>query len=134
MVVYSFDSFTPFYLNFKNSNKALIFILDHYFSVGPNRAALICSLFGFSSYTRGFELSEIDWLELKEFIEVNYGLKSFLQREELRNIGVYKKLRTYRGLCHVLHLPVRGQRTHTNAQTQKNKRINRNKMSYRKKN
>jgi small subunit ribosomal protein S13 len=131
---FSFDSFTPFYLAFKNSNKALVFILDHYFSVGPRRAALICSLFGFSTFTRGSELSEVDWLEIKEFIEVNYGLKSFIQREELRNIDMYKKLRTYRGLCHVLQLPVRGQRTHTNAQTQKNKRINRKKMSYRKKN
>lgn len=133
-MVFSFDSFTPFYLSFKNSNKVLPYILDHYFSVGPKRALLICSNFGFSRFTRGLELSEIDWLEIKEFIEINYGLKSFMQREEIRNIETYKKLRTYRGLCHVLHLPVRGQRTHTNAQTQKNKRLSRKKMSYRRKN
>lgn len=131
---FSFDSFTPFYLAFKNSNKALPFILDHYFSVGPKRAALVCSFFGFSQLTKGKDLSEIDWLEIKEFIETSYGLKSFMRREESRNITTYKKLRTYRGLCHILNLPVRGQRTHTNAQTQKNKRLSRKKMSYRRKN
>lgn len=60
MVYLSFDSFTPFYLAFKNSNKALPFILNHYFSVGSRRATLICSFFGFSTLTKGLELSEVD--------------------------------------------------------------------------
>lgn len=55
-------------------------------------------------------------------------------REQARQIDLLRKVRTYKGLRHSLFLPVRGQRTHTNAQTQKNKRSGRKKMSYRKKN
>lgn len=56
----SFDSFTPFYTTFKNSNKVLPVIIDHYFAVGPTRARAVCSFFGFSLVTRGYALTESD--------------------------------------------------------------------------
>ena len=131
---YSFDTFTLFHTTFKNSNKALVNIVDHYFAVGKHRAKIICSFFGFNVNTRGYSLSEDDWLRIKDYIESTFGLRSYIKREELRQVEHLKRIKTYRGLRHSLFLPVRGQRTHTNAQTQKNKRAGRKKMSYRKKN
>lgn len=133
MVRLSFDSFTPFYTTFKDSNKVLPVIIDHYFAVGSKRAHYVCSFFGFSLNTRGFMLNEADWLRIKDFIELTFGIKSYIQRGEQRQVDHLKKIRTYKGLRHSLFLPVNGQRTHTNAQTQKNKRGGRKKMSYRRK-
>jgi len=133
MITYSYDSFSNFYTKFKSSNKNLPYILDNYFSVGPHRAKFLCSNFGYPLTIRGVDLTESEWLRLKDFIESNFGSKSQILRTESRNIELLKKIRCYRGLRHSQYLPVRGQRTHTNAQTQKNKRIGRKKMSYRRK-
>lgn len=60
---------------------------------------------------------------LGKYITSNYKVGGLLQKSNIENIKKKIKIRSYQGIRHKKNLPVRGQRTHTNAQTQKNKKI-----------
>lgn len=81
----------------------------------------ICKKFNYSLTTRVSNLTSFDILEMRKFIELAYKYENFVQREFFLNIAHLKKIKSYRGLRHFQNLPVRGQRTHTNACTQKMK-------------
>lgn len=133
MLFYSYSTFALFLTQYRTSSKQLIVALNDLYGIGNQRALLVCKHFGYDLNTRASNLNDVDWLKIKEYIELNFGTKSIIVREMSRNINFLRRSRCYKGLRHSQFLPVRGQRTKTNAQTQKNKRQGRKKTSYRRK-
>ncbi|MBI2797708.1 30S ribosomal protein S13 [Candidatus Saccharibacteria bacterium] len=73
--------------------------------------------------TRVKDLTENDLTRLRELIDKDYTVEADLARETSNNIKRLKEIKSYRGLRHMAKLPVRGQRTKTNARTKRGKRV-----------
>lgn len=99
----------------KNVGIALTYI----HGIGRTSAASICEATGISATTRVNELSDADVLKIREHIDANFDVEGDLRREVSMNIKRLMDLGCYRGLRHRRGLPVRGQRTSTNARTRK---------------
>ncbi|MBW2383382.1 MAG: 30S ribosomal protein S13, partial [Deltaproteobacteria bacterium] len=82
-------------------------------------AAQICDRAGVETGTKTDQLSESEVIKLREVIEREYKVEGDLRREISQNIKMLMDIGCYRGLRHRRGLPVRGQRTHTNARTRK---------------
>jgi small subunit ribosomal protein S13 len=93
--------------------------LTYIYGIGPSRSRRILTDSGVSPDTRVRNLTEEEVARLREIIERNYKVEGDLQREVQMNIKRLIDLGTYRGLRHRRGLPVRGQRTRTNARTRK---------------
>jgi small subunit ribosomal protein S13 len=91
--------------------------------VGPFRAREICSTLHLDISRRIASLTEKDVLEIRELIEKEYVVEGELRAEVMSNKRRLMDLGCYRGLRHRKGLPVRGQRTHTNARTRKGKAV-----------
>ena len=85
--------------------------------IGLSRSKLICSELKISEETKLGELSKDKIKSIADFIDNNYKIGSKLFREKTVNIKKLIKMSSYRGFRHVRGLPLRGQRTHTNAKT-----------------
>ena len=88
------------------------------YGVGPTRTFDICKTANVDPYVRMGSLSDEDLVRLRTATAA-YTIEGDLRREELMNIKRLLDLGCYRGVRHRRHLPVRGQRTHTNARTRK---------------
>ena len=95
--------------------------LRYIFGVGPVNALQICERTGVEPTKRVNQLSDAEILKIREDIDKNYKVEGDLRREIAINIKRLMDLGCYRGLRHRKGLPVRGQRTHTNARTRKGK-------------
>ena len=93
--------------------------LTYIHGIGPAKAGEICEKVGIESTRRVNELSDAEVLKIREAIDEGYLVEGDLRREVAVNIKRLMDLGCYRGLRHRRHLPVRGQRTHTNARTRK---------------
>lgn len=93
--------------------------LPYIFGIGPTRAKAILSDAGISPDTRVRDLTEEEVSRIREFIDRNYKVEGDLRTETQMNIKRLIDLGTFRGLRHRRGLPVRGQRTQTNARTRK---------------
>ncbi len=93
--------------------------LTYIHGIGPNAAAKICEAVGIDTTRRVNELSDAEVLSIREHIDANFMVEGDLRREVQMNIKRLMDLGSYRGLRHRRNLPVRGQRTHTNARTRK---------------
>ncbi len=93
--------------------------LPYIFGIGPTRALAILKSTGISPDTRVRDLTEEEISKIREFIDKNYKVEGDLRSETQLNIKRLIDLGTYRGLRHRRGLPVRGQRTQTNARTRK---------------
>ena len=100
-------------------NKRIEISLTYIFGVGRTSAAEICEKAGVEVGTKTDQLSESETIKLREVIERGYKVEGDLRRELSQNIKVLMDIGCYRGLRHRRNLPVRGQRTHTNARTRK---------------
>ena len=100
-------------------NKRIEISLTYIFGVGRTSAAEICEKAGVDVGTKTDQLSESETIKLREVIERSYKVEGDLRRELNQNIKVLMDIGCYRGLRHRRNLPVRGQRTHTNARTRK---------------
>lgn len=100
-------------------NKRIEISLTYIFGVGRTRALQICEKAGVEVGTRTDQLSENETIKLREVIERDYQVEGDLRREVNQNIKMLMDIGCYRGLRHRRGLPVRGQRTHTNARTRK---------------
>ncbi len=89
--------------------------------VGRTKAKQICNTVGIPAERRVNELSEDEVIRIRELIDRDYRVEGDLRREVAMNIKRLMDLGCYRGLRHRKGLPVRGQRTHTNARTRKGK-------------
>ena len=103
------------------TNKRVLISLRYIFGIGPKRADEICKALKIPAAKRVNELSDDEILKIRDFIDKNYRVEGDLRREVAVNIKRHMDLATYRGLRHRKGLPVRGQRTRTNARTRKGK-------------
>ena len=93
--------------------------LTYITGIGPSSAQNICEAVGVDQSRRVNELSDSEVLALREHIDGNFTVEGDLRRETQMNVKRLMDLGSYRGLRHRRNLPVRGQRTHTNARTRK---------------
>ena len=93
--------------------------LTYIHGIGSAKATEICEKVGIDHTRRVHELSDAEVLKIREAIDADYVVEGDLRREVAVNIKRLMDLGCYRGLRHRRHLPVRGQRTHTNARTRK---------------
>tara|TARA_B100000989_G_C19371258_1_gene397544 strand:- start:344 stop:718 length:375 start_codon:yes stop_codon:yes gene_type:complete len=105
------------------SNKKLEIALTYIFGIGRNFSKVICSNTSVDGDKRVNTLTEAEVIKIREYIDNNYTVEGDLRREISTNIKRLTDLGCYRGLRHRHKLPVRGQRTHTNARTRKGKAI-----------
>ncbi|MCZ6464497.1 MAG: 30S ribosomal protein S13 [Proteobacteria bacterium] len=103
-------------------NKRIAISLTYIYGLGRTRAAEICGKAGVDLDTKTDHLSEAEVIKLRETIEREYKVEGDLRREVNQNIKMLMDIGCYRGLRHRRGLPVRGQRTHTNARTRKGPR------------
>ena len=95
--------------------------LTYIHGIGRTKAREICGKVGLPSERRVQDLTDSEVLQLREMIDADYLVEGDLRREVAMNIKRLMDLACYRGLRHRKGLPVRGQRTHTNARTRKGK-------------
>ena len=100
-------------------NKRIEISLTYIFGIGRSRSVEICSKADVEPTTKTDHLSEAEVIRLREIIERDYQVEGDLRREVTQNIKMLMDIGCYRGLRHRRGLPVRGQRTHTNARTRK---------------
>lgn len=103
-------------------NKRIDIALRYLYGIGPTLAKEIVARAGVEPSKRTDNLEEGEIAKLREIIERNYKVEGDLRREVSMNINRLMDLGCYRGLRHRKGLPVRGQRTHTNARTRKGPR------------
>jgi len=97
--------------------------LTYIFGMGLTRSQAALAATGISPDIRVTALQEPDLAKLREFIEANYKIEGDLRREVASNIRRKVDIQSYQGSRHRKGLPVRGQRTHTNARTRKGPRV-----------
>ena len=100
-------------------NKRIEVALTYIFGIGRSSAVEICSKAEVEGSTKTDLLSDGDVVRLREIIENQYKVEGDLRREVTQNVKELMDIGCYRGLRHRRGLPVRGQRTHTNARTRK---------------
>ncbi len=97
--------------------------LTYIYGIGTTTANEICKVVGISDDKRVNKLADDEVLKIREYIENKHKVEGDLRSEVSLNIKRLTDLGTYRGLRHRKKLPVRGQRTHTNARTRKGKGV-----------
>ncbi|MBN8827102.1 MAG: 30S ribosomal protein S13 [Sphingobacteriia bacterium] len=103
------------------TNKRVVIALTYIHGIGKHRANTICKDLNIAESFRVNQLTEDQISAIRSYIEQNYVIEGDLRREVSMNIKRLMDLGCYRGLRHRKGLPVRGQRTHTNARTRKGK-------------
>ena len=96
--------------------------LTYIFGMGLTRSHATLKATGISPDTRVKDLQESELAQLREYIEANYKIEGDLRREVAGDIRRKVEIQSYQGIRHRKGLPVRGQRTHTNARTRKGPR------------
>ncbi len=103
------------------TNKRVIIALQYIHGIGAKKAEEICEKVHIPAERRVSQLTDGEVLQIRETIDRDYMVEGDLRREVSINIKRLMDLGAYRGLRHRKQLPVRGQRTHTNARTRKGK-------------
>ncbi len=101
------------------TTKRVVIALTYIHGIGNTKAKEICKVVGILPERRVNELSDSEVIKIRETIDANYTVEGDQRREVAMNIKRLLDLGVYRGLRHRRNLPVRGQRTHTNARTRK---------------
>jgi small subunit ribosomal protein S13 len=101
------------------TNKRVVIALQYIHGIGPKSAKEIVTKVGIAEARRVNELTDQEVLHIREAIDKDFTVEGDLRRETSTNIKRLMDLACYRGLRHRKGLPVRGQRTHTNARTRK---------------
>ena len=104
-------------------NKKVSIALTYIHGLGLHSSKLICNKLNIPAEARVNKLTEEQVLKITEYINANHKVEGDLRREVSINIKRLIDLVTYRGMRHKKKLPVRGQRTHSNARTRKGKAI-----------
>ena len=101
------------------TNKRIVIALQYIYGIGGAKAKEILDKVSMPESRRVSQLTDQEVLQLREVIDRDYMVEGDLRREVAMNIKRLMDLGCYRGLRHRKGLPVRGQRTHTNARTRK---------------
>lgn len=103
------------------TNKRVVIALTYIHGIGPHKAQQITEKLNIAPERRVQDLTDQEVLQIRETIDADHTVEGDLRRETAVNIKRLMDLACYRGLRHRKGLPVRGQRTHTNARTRKGK-------------
>jgi len=101
------------------TQKRVLIALTYIYGIGRTKAQEICDKIGIPPERRVHQLTDDEVLRVRELIDREYRVEGDLRRQVAMNIKRLMDLGCYRGLRHRKGLPVRGQRTHTNARTRK---------------
>ena len=104
-------------------DKRLEIGLTYIYGIGLTRAQRVCAETGVDRDTRIRQLTDDEVTRIRRFIEANFDVEGDLRREVQQNIKRKIEIGSYQGIRHRRGLPVRGQRTHTNARTRKGRRM-----------
>lgn len=102
-------------------NKRMVIALTYIYGIGPTRAEKILTATGISFDLKTDDLTDDDIKKLRDELS-HYTIEGDLKREETLNIKRLSEINSYRGMRHRRKLPVRGQRTKTNARTRRGKK------------
>jgi len=97
--------------------------LTYVFGIGRSTSRLILQQLDIDLDTKVRDLTDAEVVQIRQFIDGNFTVEGDLRREVAQNIKRKIEIGSYQGLRHRRGLPVRGQRTHTNARTRKGKRV-----------
>jgi len=103
-------------------DKRLHIALTQIFGIGTTSALLICEATGMDKAVKVNDLTDDEVAKIRKYIEQNHEVEGDLRREVAQNIKRKIDIGAYQGVRHRKGLPVRGQRTHTNARTRKGPR------------
>ena len=104
-------------------DKRLEIALTYIYGIGLTRSQQLCATTGVSPDTRVRELTDDEVSKIRRYIEANLQVEGDLRREVQQNIKRKIEIGSYQGVRHRRGLPVRGQRTHTNARSRKGRRV-----------
>jgi small subunit ribosomal protein S13 len=104
-------------------DKRLEIGLTYIYGIGLTRSQKVCAETGVDPDTRIRQLTDDEVTRIRRFIEANFEVEGDLRREVQQNIKRKIEIGSYQGIRHRRGLPVRGQRTHTNARTRKGRRM-----------
>ena len=99
--------------------KRLVISLTYVFGIGRTTASQICEATGIDESTRTRDLTDEEINKIRAYIDQNVKVEGDLKREVQQDIKRKMEIGSYQGIRHRRNLPVRGQRTHTNARTRK---------------
>jgi small subunit ribosomal protein S13 len=102
--------------------KKFLYALQYVHGIGPKIAAQICEQAGINPDTRANAVSETQLAQVNAIIDTNFLVEGALRRQVSQNIQRLKDIRSFRGDRHRRGLPVRGQRTKSNARTRKGRK------------
>ncbi len=105
------------------TDKCVNIALTYIYGIGPKTADDICKALKIKPSIRVHELTDDQIFKIREYIDKNFQVEGDKRREVSMNIKQLQDMRCYRGIRHTKKLPVRGQRTKTNARTRKGKAI-----------
>ncbi len=105
-------------------NKSVEMGLQSVRGIGKFNSQTICKALGYQKSFKIKDLSQAQIIKLSEYITKNYLIETSLLDKKYEFINIHKENKSYKGWRHLLNLPVRGQRTHSNARTRKRKKIN----------
>lgn len=97
--------------------------LTYIYGIGRTRAQHICDAIGIDRDTKIRDLTDDETAKVRRYIDNSYTVEGDLRREVQQNIRRKIEIGSYQGIRHRRGLPVRGQRTHTNARSRKGKRV-----------
>ncbi len=103
-------------------DKRTVVALTYIYGIGRTSAEAICEVLDIDKDKRGHELTEDELSQVAAYVDKNFIIEGELKRLEATNIARLRKINCYRGVRHRRGLPVRGQKTRTNARTRKGKR------------
>ena len=103
-------------------DKRAVIGLTYIFGIGQGRSEQICAALDIDVNTKIRDLTDDEVTRIRQFIDSNYNVEGDLRREVSQNIKRKVEIGSYQGIRHRRGLPVRGQRTHTNARTRKGPR------------
>jgi small subunit ribosomal protein S13 len=104
-------------------NKQVLYSLTYVYGIGLKTSAQILAQANIQPEVRVKDLTDAEISRLQESINANYTIEGELQRVVTGNIKRLRDIKAYRGLRHQANLPVRGQRTRTNARTRRGKKV-----------
>jgi small subunit ribosomal protein S13 len=104
------------------NEKHIVISLTYIFGIGRSTAEKILNDLKIEPSTKTKDLTEEEIARIREYIENNLKIEGDLRREASQNIKRLIEVNSYRGIMHKRGLPVRGQRTHTNARTRKGRK------------
>ncbi len=103
-------------------DKHIVVALTYIYGIGRPLAQKICAELGIEESRKTKDLTEDEVVKIRNYIDTNIKVEGDLKREVTQNVKRLIEINAYRGIRHKRGLPVRGQRTHTNARTRKGRK------------